>query len=110
MTRPPKRTWVIEGYDSTRRILFEEVAEWHLSEGRIKLLLQMLAARHLSEKELVGALSRRGTRSANNFLEVQRNHPHPVFSCGENPFYTARPSGYDPEKARQWLDDFDLVQ
>ncbi len=86
-----EKYWSIEGFDSTERIFHVTVPAASYSEKQIQLLLQMLAAKDgLTYQEIVGAVARRGTKIANDLLEVHHEKPYPQYSCGENPYFHAR--------------------
>lgn len=83
--------WLIEGYDSLTRIYKRKEKVGFFSEKQIKALLMALTAREgLNRDEIVGAYAKRKTRIANHLLSVQKDGPYRIYSCGENPFFTAR--------------------
>ncbi|RSL15565.1 hypothetical protein EDE15_1056 [Edaphobacter aggregans] len=89
----PKRCWRIRGYDSLTLIFDQSVPTGQLTEGNMKELLRALVAKDLLPSELIGAYARRGTKIHNRFLEIQKeNLPEKrrvLYTCGENPYYTA---------------------
>ena len=63
----------------------------YFSEVRIQELLMALAARAgLNYDEIVGAYAAKNAKIANLLLEVRKDGPHPVYTCGDNPWFTAR--------------------
>lgn len=59
----------------------------------MKELLRALVTKDLLPRELIGAYSRRGTKIHNRSLEIQKeNLPEKrrtLYTCGDNPYYTA---------------------
>jgi hypothetical protein len=90
-----KRVWRIQGYDSSTLIFEERFPVNQLSSAQVIELLRALASRHLTSSEIVGAYARRGTRIANDLLEVHKDRQdekrREVFMCGSNPYYVATP-------------------
>jgi hypothetical protein len=85
------RYWKIEGFDGLTKIYEEAVKSGLLSENQLKNLLKALTAKaSLDYEEIVGAFVRKGSRRSNNLVLVAHHKPEPKFSCGENPFFTAR--------------------
>jgi hypothetical protein len=84
------RYWHIEGYDGTTKIYNYELPIGYLSESQLQSLLMALSAKAgLTMDEIVGAYARKNSKIHNNHLVVQRDL-HPVFRCGENPYFIAR--------------------
>jgi hypothetical protein len=85
------RLWHIQGYDSGTLIFDARISVGSLSESQLKALLMALTAKAgLNFNEIVGAYAKRGTKSANALLTVQKEGPSPVFMCGTNPHFVAR--------------------
>jgi len=85
------RYWHILGYDSLERIYDRKVKVGYFSEARIQELLMALAARAgLNYDEIVGAYATKNVKISNVLLEVRKNGPHPDYTCGDNPWFTAR--------------------
>lgn len=83
--------WHIEGYDSTIKIYDRKVKVGYFSEKQIQALLMTLAAKTgLALDEIVGSYAKKGTRIKNNLLAIQKDGPYPRYSCGDNPYFTAR--------------------
>ena len=49
---------------------------------RFREVLRALAAKELSFTEIVGAYAKRGTKNANDLLEVQKGFDDPTYTCG----------------------------
>lgn len=81
-----KSVWEIKGYDGIEEFFSDEVPG-NLSEDEMRMLLQRLAARHLSEREIVGASMRKNSPRHNSLLEVKRDRS--IFTAGQNPHYIA---------------------
>lgn len=79
----------MRGYDGLTLLLDVTVPVEHFSTRQMKELLRALAARSLSAQETIGAYARRGTKTANNLLEVIKDGPNPTFLCGVNPHFIA---------------------
>lgn len=85
------KVWKIEGYHGTTKIYERELQIGYFSEKQIQDVLKALAAKAgLGFDEIIGAYARRRTKGANDLLSVQREGLYPKFSCGENPYFTAR--------------------
>ena len=85
------KVWRIEGFDGLNKFYEEDINLGILTEKRIQLLLQILTAKEsLDHSEIVGALVRRKSKQANNLLDVTHHKPNPNYSCGLNPYFTAR--------------------
>jgi hypothetical protein len=91
--KEPKRCWRIRGYDSLTLIFDESVPTGQMTEGNMKELLRVLVAKDLLPHELIGAYAKRGTRISNALLEIQKENQfekrRTVYTCGNNPFYSA---------------------
>jgi hypothetical protein len=83
-----KRYWLIEGYDSCRKLFEKKVGIGQFTDGQLRQLLMALVAKRLDDCEIVGAYAKRRTKIANNILDV--HHDHPTYMCGCNPCFTAR--------------------
>ena len=84
-----RRYWVIEGFESGKRIYQCEIPAGSIPN--IKELMRCLAAKAgLTFDEIVGAHGKRRTHIHNSLLEVTRDGPLLRYSCGENPYFTAR--------------------
>ncbi len=85
------KVWRIEGFNGLNKVYQEDINIGLLTEKRIQLLLQTLTAKEsLDHSEIVGALVRRKSKQANNLLDVVHHKPNPEYSCGQNPYFTAR--------------------
>ena len=91
--KEPKRCWRIRGYDSLTPIFDQSVPVGQLTESNMKELLRALVAKDLLPHELIGAYAKRGTKIHNRCLEIQKeNQPEKrrtIYTCGDNPYYTA---------------------
>jgi len=86
-----KAYWHIEGYDNLAKIYEKNVKAGYFSDRQIQTLLMALAAKAgLDFDEIVGAHAKKGTKIKNNLLSVQKDGPYPKYSCGDNPYFTAR--------------------
>jgi hypothetical protein len=84
-----KRYWQIKGYDSMDEIFSCKVEVG--SFPRINHLLQALTAKAgLSYNEMIGSYAKRGTKRANNLLNVHHDGPSRSIMCGSNPHFIAR--------------------
>ena len=88
-----KRTWVIEGYNGSKRFYREEISVGHFTDRTIELCLQALCAAELDPNEIVGAYARRSTTRANNLLEVHVDRRNNTYQCGNSTHFTARKVG-----------------
>jgi hypothetical protein len=81
--------WRITGYDGLEVIFERRVRLRHVPD--VVSLLQRLAARHLSEDEIIAASLRKSLEGYAPLLEpqVNRGGPHAI-SVGENPYYVAK--------------------
>jgi len=86
-----QKYWHIEGYDSTKNIYDIKVKVGCFSETQIKALLMTLAAKAgLNFDEISGAYAKKNTKISNELLLVQKDGPAPNYTCGDNPYFTAR--------------------
>ena len=87
------RCWHIRGYDSTTKIFDELIPVGQITLNNLQELLRSLAARGLSDRELVSAYAKRNTRRSNEFLRVSNENDNvrrrTNYYCGHNPHYTA---------------------
>jgi hypothetical protein len=94
--KKPDSYWLIEGFDSTRKIYERRVDIGQLTTDQVKDLLRALTAKAgLTFDEMVGAYAKRKTQIATDHLEVHREGPYPVFWCGSNPHFII--SAYGPD-------------
>ncbi len=78
--------WHIEGYDNLNKIYEKKVKAAYFSHKQIQALLKALAAKAgLNFNEIVGAYQKKGTKTANELLSVQKSGPYAIYSCGDNP-------------------------
>jgi len=91
--KEPKRCWRIRGYDSLTPIFDQSIPVGQMTERNMKELLRALVARDLLPHELIGAYAKPGTNRYLVFLEIQKETQHEerrtLYSCGDNPYYTA---------------------
>lgn len=66
--------WKIVGYQSSQIIFEDTLPMGALSEAAMKILLQRLAARHLSAQEVVASSLKLNNKGYSGALEVQRSH------------------------------------
>jgi hypothetical protein len=86
-----QKYWHIEGYESTTKIYDRKVKVGFFSENQIRNLLKALAAKAgLTFDEIVGAYAKKKTMIFNDLLSIQKEGPHPVYMCGDNPSFIAR--------------------
>lgn len=86
-----QRYWHIVGYDSSEKIFEKKVKLGCYSENQIEQLLMALAARAgLDFDEIMGAYAKRGTKVANDLLDVHRDGFHATVMCGTNPYFIAK--------------------
>ena len=80
------KIWQIRGFDGANQI-FEGEMPGQMTESEISTTLQRLAARHLSEAEIVSASLRKRAPSYVPLLErIGRGSP---ICYGQNPYFTA---------------------
>jgi hypothetical protein len=85
-----KRYWMIRGYNGTETIFEIQAGLAQFSDRQIREVLRALAAKELSFTEIVGAYTKRGTKKANDLLEVQKRFDDPTYTCGSGvTFFTA---------------------
>jgi len=83
--------WLIQGHDSFETIFEMKVLIGQFTSDQIQHSLRALVAKAgLTYAEMVGAYATRRTKIANDMLEVHKDARHPTYSCGSNPFFTAR--------------------
>jgi hypothetical protein len=68
-TAGARRFWRIEGYDSSLPVFQKTLAFGKLSEAQMVALLKRLAAKHLSDKEIVAASLRPNASGCASHLE-----------------------------------------
>jgi hypothetical protein len=83
---------LIEGFDSLTEIYRREIPAGAITTAKLKELLRSLVARQgLTCDEIVAAHQKRRTKGERTSLLEVRVTPAPtVYSCGENPYFTAR--------------------
>jgi hypothetical protein len=87
--RAPQQHWIIRGYESTKKIYERQVKEGVFSERQIEALLMALAAKDLSDDEILGAYAKKHTSISNDLLAVHRETTRYMFWCGQNRYFTA---------------------
>ena len=86
-----RRTWVIEGYDSTTQLFNIEVPESHFTNDGIEQGIRALAAMQgLTPSEVLSAYARRDRRSYAPLLEMNKGGNPYTIMCGINPHVVAR--------------------
>ena len=95
MEKRKLQNWIIECHDGNEVKCRKIVKLGCFSEPQLKRLLQTLAAQYLSNDKIIGALAKRRTKNANDLLVVSKERSLPMYTCGENPFFTARIEGFD---------------
>lgn len=83
-----KRYWLIEGYDSATKLFEKKVDVGQFTDGQLRQLLRALVAKRLNDCEIVDAYAKRGTKIANNILDVHIDYP--IYMCGCDPCFTVR--------------------
>jgi hypothetical protein len=76
-----KRYWLIRGHGCDEPFAHKAGLEV-FSDRQIREVLRALAAKELSFTEIVGAYPKRGTKNANDLLEVQKGFDDPTYTCG----------------------------
>jgi|SRR5580704_11482907 hypothetical protein len=76
-----KRYWLIRGHGCDKPFA-HKAGLGEFSDRQIREVLRALAAKELSFTEIVGAYAKRGTKGANNLLEVQKRFDDPTYTCG----------------------------
>jgi hypothetical protein len=86
-----QKYWLIRGWDGFNLIFEEKINVGQITERQLKELLKALTGKvALSENELVSSYAKKGTRTYQNFLEVQFMEGNKyMYSCGDNPYVTA---------------------
>ena len=85
-----KPRWLIQGFNGTTPLYQREVDASQITQDQMKNLLKALVAKAgLTDDEIVGAYARPRTKIANDLLRIEKDGPHPKFSCGSNPFFVA---------------------
>jgi hypothetical protein len=80
--------WLIQGFSGTSKIYERRIDIGQLTIDQAKALIRPLTAKaSLTFDEIVGAYATRKTRIANDHLQVDKEGPHPVFWCGDNPHF-----------------------
>ena len=85
-TGAPKRYWVIRQHEGSAVTAEWRVPYGFLSEPQLKRLLERLASRHLTAKEII---VEKRARVRTSLLDGGKDSTGHVFSAGENPHYTA---------------------
>lgn len=86
-----QRFWLIEGYEDLTKIYDRKVKLGCFSDKQIKTLLKALTAKAgLSYDEIVGAYAKKKTNIANELLFVKKDVLHPVYTCGDGPYFIAQ--------------------
>lgn len=86
-----KMYWHIEGYEGTSKIFETEVKCGCFSDKQIQNLLMALTAKAgLNLDEIVGAYAKKRTKISNDLLLIQKEGPHPIYTCGINPYFIAQ--------------------
>jgi hypothetical protein len=85
------RAWRIEGYDGDQRIFDRTIPVGMISDSELKVLMQRLACRHLSDAEIVAASLRRNSEGYSPLLELSVTSApgQHVICSGDNPHYIA---------------------
>jgi hypothetical protein len=68
------RRWVIRGYDGSEQTFERTMPEGLLSEVEMKVVLQRLACRHLSDDEVVSASLRKNATGYRADLEIKQSY------------------------------------
>jgi hypothetical protein len=78
--------WTIEAYEGPQRIWKGKLPN-ALNEAEVVEVLRLLAARHLTEDEILAAANGKDAS-----LDVWHNHErHTITTAGTNPFYVGTP-------------------
>nr|WP_319948218.1 hypothetical protein [uncultured Shimia sp.] len=85
------RTWSVVGWNGTKKIYEQTFRHSEFSDKQMKLLLQRLLCRRMSEQEIVNATMRRRRGEGYGVLEVQseRTSDRFIMSVGDTPHFTA---------------------
>jgi hypothetical protein len=90
MTTTESKQWLIEGYDGFTLIYERRVDIGQLTQDQVKALLMALTAKAgLTFDEILGAYAKRRTKIANDLLQVHREGPYTIFTCGVGPHFRA---------------------
>ncbi|MBR1158112.1 hypothetical protein [Bradyrhizobium elkanii] len=86
-----RRYWVIRGYDGSEQTFERTIQEGLLSEVEMKVVLQRLACRHLSDDEVVSASLRKNAAGFRADLEIKQSHGgrFTLMTTGSGSHYTA---------------------
>ncbi|MFC1720107.1 hypothetical protein ACFL00_03090 [Pseudomonadota bacterium] len=85
------KVWKIEGWHSTTKIYERELKLGYFSDNQMETLLRTIAAKDgLKFDEIIGAYARRRTKIANDLLVVHSDRKFHSYTCGDNPYFTAR--------------------
>jgi hypothetical protein len=86
-----RRHWKITGYDGAEPVFEQSLPEGSLSAPEMETLLQRLAARHLTEGEVVAASLRKNSAGYRRDLEISQNHggQYCLMTSGSGTHYTA---------------------
>jgi len=91
--------WHICGYDSSTKIFDEVIPVGQITLSSLEELLRALAARGLSDGEIIGGYAKQNTCHSNEFLRVRKETDHlrrrTNYYCGHNPHYAATRMGID---------------
>jgi hypothetical protein len=82
--------WVIEGYNGTD-LVFSGTAPGNLGISEIETMLQRLASRHLTEREVIAASLRKKSAGYVTLLKPLRENTNTrtIIQVGSNPYYVA---------------------
>jgi hypothetical protein len=85
------RHWVVRGYDGLEQTFERAMPEGLLSEAEMKVLLQRLACRHLSDDEVVSSSLRKSAAGYRADLEIKQSHGgrFALMTTGSGNHYTA---------------------
>jgi hypothetical protein len=76
-----RRYWLIRGVNCEPEFQMQ-VNIGQFGDRQIRELLRALAAKELNASETVGAYAKRGTKTANDLLRVQKGFDDPIYMCG----------------------------
>ncbi len=88
-----KKYWLIELWNSTELMEQRKIPIGQITVSQFKNLLITLTAKHtLGDDEIINYFLRKNTKRYSDLLKVQtlQGEGPASFSCGENPFFTAR--------------------
>lgn len=85
------RAWSVVGWNGTKKIYEQTFRHSEFTDKQMKLLLQRLLCRQMSEQEIVNATMRRRKGEGHGVLEVQseRTSDRFIMSVGDTPHFTA---------------------